>query len=159
MKTLTLITLALITLNLSAQSDSVIVHNTTHEMTGKILTKVSEPFIASTDGERGVSLTMFFENNQLTGLTAYTYLMGVRCNENNIMIFKFSDGSKITLKSWNDFSCKNSYFDTTQELITKFKTLELDKVYFMNGDSGIDGTFTISQKRYFIQIMKGTKAL
>ena len=159
MKTLTLITLVLITLNLSAQSDSVTVSNYTHEMTDKVYTIASQSFIASNDGERGVVLKSYIKNNNLIGFTLSMYSMGSKCNENNTLIFKFSDGSKITIKSWNDFNCENSYFDTTPELLEKLKTLEIEKVYFMNGYSGESDTFNVDNKRYFIQIIKGTDLL
>ena len=159
MKTLTIITLVLITLNLSAQNDSVTVYNYTHEMTDKVYTQTSEAFVATNNGERGVVLKSDFKNSKLIGFTLKMYDLGSKCNENNTLIFKFSDGSKITIKSWNDYSCENSYFDTTPLLLEKFKTLELEKVYFMNGVSGESDTFVVDQKRYFIQVLKGLETL
>ena len=79
------------------------------------------------------------------------------CNENNTLIIKFVDGSKVKLSSWNKFDCDNTYFDLTNSLESKFKTVEVEKIYYQNGRTYDSGTFPLENPRYFIQLYKGLK--
>lgn len=160
MKTLTLITIALLlSFNLAAQSDSIIVSVVVDEMTDKEYYLTSKDLLATNDNIKGVSIMVITNNKVMSSFAVKSYSMGSKCNENSTLIFLYSDGTKTKLKSWNKYSCKTSYFTPTAEMITKLKTLEVEKIYFQNGTSLESGTFIITEKRYFIQVLIGLENL
>lgn len=151
----TLATVLISVLGVNAQTDSVTVVKTVNEMTDKVSYNASFVLLATNDGEKGLRIRPYLADKKLSNFMVYTYMMGSKCNKDNTLIIKFSDDTKIKLSSWNEFDCKNSYFKVTPELLVKLKTLEIEKIYFLNGDSYESGTFKVEDKRYFIQLIKG----
>lgn len=146
-------------LGVNAQTDSVTVTKHTDEMTDKVYLFPSATLFAIDKYDKKKRLIIRPSINVSTkelSLIVEPYKLGL-CNENNTLIFKFSDGTKIKLKSWNSFDCKNSYFEITKKLKNKLRTLEIEKVYYMNGYSYESGTFPVDNKRYFIQLYKSLK--
>jgi len=157
MKVLTL-TFALVAVSLVsfAQSDTVKVYTYVEEMTEKSYIMTTVDLIATENGTKGIKIMANISNaKELTSFIISQYDMGSACNENNTLIIKFIDGSKIKILSYNQFSCKNSYFRVPFTAVEQLKTLEIEKIYYQNGDSYESGTFPVNNPRYFIQLYKG----
>ena len=146
--------------NLMAQKDSVTVVDYVDEMTDeKYLFASRDLFVIDEeDTNKGIIITPGINVlNHKVRFIIETFKLG-GCNENNILIIKFIDGSKFKMKSYNEFNCKGvTYFSTRNEMIIKLKNIEIDKIYYQNGRTYESGTFPISDKRYFIQLYKGLK--
>jgi hypothetical protein len=158
-----LLILATLVLGMSVafgQNDSVTVYKYTDEMTDDSfwMTSIRCFAISETDQNKGLIIDLSISNNatSIKSIIVFAYKLG-SCNENNTLIFKFVDGSKIKLRSWNKFSCKNSYFNVTSALADKLKNVEVEKIYYQNGRTYDSGTFPIDNPRYFIQVYRGLK--
>lgn len=139
-------------------SDSVIVSRITDDMTDEIDFECNVTFLCSNDGKKGIQIQPYYDGKELKTFIVNTYKMGSECNKNSTLIIKFVDGTKIKLSSWNKFSCTEAYFSPRIHH-EKLSTLEIEKVYFMNGSSYESGVFPPYNKRYFIQYFKGLKKL
>jgi len=138
-----------------SQSDSVIVKKSVNEMTDEVRWVTNFRLVAANQElTRGFTIQPIIDGGAVVDLIVSSVGMG-NCNDNNTLIIKFVDGSKVKLKSWNQFNCEESYFTPTNELVSKLKTLELDKMYFQNGYTFDSGTFPVDNPRYFIQLFKG----
>jgi len=137
--------------------DSVTVTKEVDDMTDKVYWFASHRLIAANEERnKGFNISPSIRGNSITDFIVTSANMG-SCNENNTLIIKFIDGSKIRLKSWNDFSCENSYFKVSYSLTSKLKTTEIDKIYYQNGRTYDSGTFPVTRPRYFIQLYKSLK--
>jgi hypothetical protein len=137
--------------------DSVTVTKEVNEMTDKTYWFASHNLIGANEQRtKGINIQPSIRGKKISDLIVEPVGLG-SCNENNTLIIKFVDGSKATLKSWNEFDCKNSYFNIPIDLIKKLKTIEISKVYFQNGRTYDSGTFPVTRPRYFIQLYKGLK--
>jgi len=153
-----LLTFALVAVSLAsfAQSDTVKVYTYVEEMTEKSYIMTTVDLIATENGTKGIKIMANISNaKELTSFIISQYDMGSACNENNTLIIKFIDGSKIKILSYNQFSCKNSYFSVPFTAVEQLKTLEIEKIYYQNGDSYESGIFPVNNPRYFIQLYKG----
>mgnify|MGYP003657759163 CR=1 FL=1 len=158
-----LLILAAIVLGISVafgQKDSVKVFKYVNDMTDKSywMTSISCFAVSETDENKGLIIdpSITSDAKSVRAFIVTSYKLG-NCNENNTLIFKFNDGSKVKLRSWNEFSCKNSYFNVTGVLADKLKNVEVEKIYYQNGRTYDSGTFPLDNPRYFIQIYKGLK--
>lgn len=82
------------------------------------------------------------------------------CDENDTLIFLFTDDTKMSITSWNKFNCEGKvYFDLTEE---EYKTLSLKNVNvirFTNGRTYESLTYGLKeiQKDYFVRAYSNTK--
>ena len=137
--------------------DSITVTKEVDDMTDKVYWFASHKLIAANkERTKGFNISPSIRGNSITDFIVTSANMG-SCNENNTLIIRFVDGSKVKINSWNDFSCKNSYFKTTSLLTRKLKTIEIDKIYYQNGRTYDSGTFPVTRPRYFIQLYKSLK--
>ena len=157
----TFATIAAMSLTAFAQ-DSITVKKYVDEMTEDITYMTNADALASTDNRTGFKLMVMITDDLKPGtIIVTTYGMGSKCNKDNILILKFKDGEKIKLKSWNKFSCKTAYFSYPKDAATiaKLNSTEIEKAYFMNGDSYESGTFPLTNPRYFIQLDNSLQGL
>lgn len=153
--------LALLSSLLVVAQDSVYVSKVVDEMTDKVSYLPSTVFIASDDEKEGFIIDPYVDVSKVTfkHIIVETFKMGSPCNEDNTLIFKFTDGTKMKLKSWNDFDCKASYFSINSVNAEILITKEISKAYFENGRSFVSGTFGVKNPRYFIQLCKSIEKL
>lgn len=165
MKTIFSIFVMAVSLNIVAQdADSVFIYRIVDEMTDKTYYSPSRKLICVNESEDiGFSTRFFIKANPDKSLYAddlYFQAAGFGCVEGVEVIFLFLDGTKITLKNWNDFNCDGDVFITLsktdkQALLTK----ELSKIRFTNTRSYKSYTAEIpsDNKDYFIQMADAIK--
>jgi hypothetical protein len=154
-KTITTIAAVLASFVSFGQADSVTVKTTVDEMTDKVYVLPSSDLIATSDGISGIKIMPCMNSERVTMFIVMQYSLGSACNEDNTLIIKFTDGTKIKMKSWNDFDCETAYFSPSTTDDEKLKTLDIEKIYYQNGRSFQSGTFPVENSRYFIQLYKG----
>jgi hypothetical protein len=82
------------------------------------------------------------------------------CVENNTFIVKFSDESKIELKSWNDFNCEgDAWFSVKEDNLKSLETKKITKIRVQNGRTFESFTMEVPEidSDYFIQLIYATK--
>lgn len=98
---------------------------------------------------------------ECTGLFIKFYGVGA-CNENDVLDFLFADGSKLKIKAWNRFACKNNsgfFIDSTDALggcLTSIKLLNkpIKSIRFSNGKTYDNLTVDLPAKdrNYFAEL-------
>ena len=155
-KLITTIALVAVSLVSFAQSDSVTVSREVDDMTDKVSWYANVILVAANEGKtKGITIQPSIANGSSINTLIVSPVGLGNCNEDNTLIIKFVDGSKVKLSSWNKFDCEVAYFAPTSALVTKLKAVEIDKIYFQNGRTFDSGTFPVSRPRYFIQLYKG----
>ena len=78
------------------------------------------------------------------------------CHESDKLILMFSDGTKLTLVSWNKFNCEgDAWFSVTESEIAKLASFKVIKAYLQNGRSYDSLTMEIPEAKgeYFIKLI------
>ena len=101
-------------------------------------------------------------NKSITGISMLIVTpIGIgNCNENNTLIFKFKNGDRITVKSWNKFDCDVSYFTVTKKLYRALISDKVVKIKFQNGYTHDSLTAEVNEEdqTYFIELDEALKA-
>lgn len=82
------------------------------------------------------------------------------CNDEDSLIFLFSDDTKFTITSWNKFNCDgNAYFNLTHSQHAELSTKKLKAVRFTNGRSFESLTHIVTEieSTYFISAYTNKK--
>jgi hypothetical protein len=102
------------------------------------------------------------ENNiECTGLFIKFSGIGA-CNENDELDFLFEDGSKLKIKAWNQFACKNNsgfFIDSTDALggcLASIKLLNkpIKSIRFSNGKTydNLTVDLLLKDRNYFVEL-------
>jgi hypothetical protein len=109
--------------------------------------------------KRGFNMGPRFEENrgklEMTDILCKVANIGA-CHEADKLIIMFSDGSKLTLTSWNKFNCEgDAWFSVTESEIAKLASFKVIKAYLQNGRSYDSLTMEIPEAKgeYFIRLI------
>jgi hypothetical protein len=112
---------------------------------------------ANTEKTKGFTITPNFNAKNGTivnnGFMCKNVNIG-NCDEKDVLIFMFSDESKLTLTSWNKFNCEgNAYFDFTESQLKELSLKTVTAIRFSNGRSHESLTSTLKEpeKDYFVR--------
>ena len=78
---------------------------------------------------------------------------GMECVQYGNLIIKFTDGTKIIIRSYNDFNCKNYFFFSVvpkDKLI--LSSLPIDKIMLTDLSTGVSYTFSPDNSKFFIEL-------
>lgn len=151
--------------NTIAKKDSVYVGKQVDDMEDKTYYYPSRA-IVSIDKEKsqGFRLSSFIEgkkDDELFIKDLSLKMVGIGgCVENNILIIKFEDESKIELKSWNEFNCEgDAWFTIDEEQGTALANKKIIKVKVQNGRTFESYTVDIKpvDSDYFVQLYYAIK--
>ena len=156
MKNLLLIAFAFVSFQASAQ---VKIEKEIDDMTEEVSYYVSHLFVvANDDNTQGFTIKAMLKEDKTAGKIysdgwiVNSYNLG-GCNENNELIFLFTDGTKITLKSFSKFRCERySFFNLTLEEEAMIASKEIDKVRFTNGYTYDSYTGAPVNGKFFIEV-------
>ena len=148
----------LITLLLAAAATAqVTIVKEIDDMTDKVSYEASERFYVA-DNERSsgfaIDVVIDIENGKLysKGWIVTTADLG-GCNEDNDLIILFEDGSRMNLKSFNQFNCDEvAFFALNLEQEVYIATKRIKKMRFKNGFSYDVYTNEVDYPDYFIQL-------
>jgi hypothetical protein len=139
----------------------VTITETKDEMTDKVSYSVDGLVCANAEQTVGFGIhpNITVKNNSKKVENLIVQMAGLgNCNEKNVMIILFDNGDKMTLNSWNKFTCKGSaYFSLTDSQIKKLSTIEISKIRLTNGESYKSHTSEIDNKKYFIELFEALK--
>lgn len=129
------------------------------DMTDKVSYYVSHLFVVANDEQtKGFTIKAMLKEDKTAGKIysdgwiVNSYNLG-GCNEDNELIFLFTDGSKITLKSFSKFRCERySFFALTLEEEAMIASKEIDKVRFTNGYTFDSYTGAPVNSKFFIEV-------
>lgn len=142
-------------LSLSSYSQ-VTIEKEIDDMTEQVSYYVSHLFVvANEQNTQGFTIKPMLKKDSKIysdGWIVTAYNLG-GCNEDNELIFLFTDGTKITVNSWSKFRCKNySFFSLTLEQEAMISTKTISKVRFTNGYTYDSYTNAPVNPNYFIQV-------
>jgi hypothetical protein len=112
---------------------------------------------------QGISLSSFIDakDGVISVSDLKMKMVGIgNCVENNTFIVKFSDESKIELKSWNDFNCEgDAWFSVKEDNLKSLETKKITKIRVQNGRTFESFTMEVPEidSDYFIQLIYATK--
>jgi hypothetical protein len=153
MKKFTLISL-LISAAFSSFSQ-VIIEKKIDEMTDEVAYLATRFSAINEDEDKGLVMDVVINDNgsgfEAKHIAIQTIGLG-SCNENNTLIILFEDGSKFTLKSWNEFNCKSLHFFTLSDSNIELLSSSLvSKIRITNGRDHSSVTVDVDFKNYFIE--------
>ena len=155
MKQLQLVLLAFFAAStLSAQ---VTIEQEIDDMTDKVTYYVSHLFVVSNEAaSKGFTIKPMLKKEDgkifSDGWIVNAYNLG-GCNEDNELVILFTDGTKITLKSFSKFRCETySFFMLSLEQETMISTKAISKVRYTNGYTYDSYTNAPVNSNYFIQV-------
>lgn len=151
------------TKTIKKQKDSVVVVKQVDDMEDKSYYYPSRSIVIIDETKKqGIRLSAFInsktETLKLDDLELKMVGIG-SCVENNILIIKFEDETKIELKSWNDFNCEgNAWFDIDKgedDIVRLLETKRISKIRVQNGRSYESFTAEVSpdDADYFMQLI------
>ena len=165
MKKIILISIILLTSNLTFSQSKVHVVREIDEMTDLIYHNLDRS-LKCINEEKGMSFAVdlqFYtggkdicEVNNLIAL-----VKGMGCLENVEISFLFDDGSKFTLNSFEEYNCNNnSGYHFTSEGLEMLKNKIINKIRITNGHNGKSLTHTVTgkDKSYFIEAFESLKS-
>jgi len=146
-----------ITLNLNAQvtSDSVYIISKTDDMSGKTYTYMNKGMLIINETQTiGFKLSPYIKNDlSMPMITAKIIGIG-SCHETDEIIILFTDGQKITTKSWNKFNCDgDAYFNMSSKDIELLRKNPISKIRIRNGRSFESYTGEPKDGEYFIKMI------
>jgi hypothetical protein len=152
--------IALFTIKLNAQTDSVYIVEEKDQMTDKVYYYASRQIICVNpiDKKQGFGVSFFVEkeDDELKAKELKTKIVGIgSCHENDEIIFLLENQTKINAKMWNDFNCDGKGWfkisDSDKELLATNKVL---KIRIQNGRTYENYTHDVEKKNqdYFIQL-------
>lgn len=149
--------------NPKIKKDSVYIGKQIDDMEGKTYYYASRGMVSKNE-KQGFRLSCFIEgesDNELFVRDLSLKMVGIGgCVENNTLIIKFDDETKIDLKSWNDFNCDgDAWFNINEEQGNLLATKKIVKIKVQNGRTYDSYTADImaSDSDYFIQLYNAMK--
>jgi len=146
-----------------SQNDSVYVAKLTDDMEGKSFYTPSRKMVcAKQDRKTGFSVSAFLDYNNGDVAVDELKIRMVNiggCSENTEIIILFTDSTKITLTSWNEFNCKgDAWFKLSKPDKEKLSTVKKKKIKVQNGRTYESYTHTLVEDNdYFIQLFYAVK--
>lgn len=140
--------------------DSVFIAKQVDDMSDKVYYLPSKALVSiDYTKNQGFRLSSFIEgknDDELSIKDLSLKMVGIgSCVEDNILIIKFADETKIELKSWNDFNCEgDAWFTIDSEQASSLSSKKIVKVKVQNGRSFESFTTDIPEidSDYFIQL-------
>jgi len=169
MKTIMIILVALISINVAAQRITFHLDEMTDKYYYFYEHDDNEPkaLLISNNGIHGLVLRIFFKETGKTSFNPHPTpqtifitmaLEGLGCVEYGFVIFLFKDGSKLQLSNWNDFDCEGAfYFTPSKEDWNELYSKEINKIMVEDGRSHSSYTDIFPDSQYFIKFNKALK--
>lgn len=138
--------------------DSLYIISHTDEMSEKTYIYPSREIICmNEDSTKGFTLNIIITSN----LSMRALVLNMRnignCSEKNELIFLFDDNSKLTIKSFSDFTCKEtSFFNLDKEDVLQLASKKVTKIKATNGYTFDSFTSPVNEKfqDYFLKVSR-----
>jgi len=137
-----------------------------NEMTEKSFFGVDKYLLCSEDGKNGFFIIPSFDYKdidfpKLNDFTVKGKWENLSCVEGGIMILKFNDDTKITLKNWRDFNCDGGFYFSIKNSddVEKLYSTPVIKIYIQNGRNSSSFTYDVPEKdqKYFVKVGESVK--
>lgn len=108
------------------------------------------------ESNKGFRLELFYNPNTGKANMLYVKHMGLSyCSDNDELIIRFKDGSKMYKRSFNKYNCDGkALFSLTKKDVKKLKSMAISKVRITSGNtfSQFTAELEAEEKAYFIQM-------
>jgi hypothetical protein len=136
----TLLSLFALVASSVVNAQAITIYEDCRDLSGRCLYYVEDELIVTNANESRAFRfhpQVQMKNDKLTCVGIIALMLNIgNCNEHDTLILLLEDGSKITLKSWNDFNCKgNSWYNIGKDDLALLRQHKIVKAQIQNGYS------------------------